>query len=175
MSLFLYASMKEFEVINMSSIPSRTYTLDLERKICDYRMWQLFGICCQHAVCSILHLNISSFEEFVDKRLRISTYMKTYAEMIHPVPKKRSWPKDYQDKLEPPYKHAKPDRLKKVRRRDPIEERKRKHVSTLRFSLCHKLRHNKRSCKQNPDNASKKKEKVILLLNYYLSYSVFYN
>ncbi|XP_044508924.1 uncharacterized protein LOC123227865 [Mangifera indica] len=105
--------------------------------------FELSGIPCQHAICSILHMNFPSIDKFVDDRLQISAYMRTYAEIIHPIPDKRTWPEDCEDKLQPPVRHGKAGRPKKARRKNPTEERKRKPVSTLRCSHCHELGHNK--------------------------------
>ncbi|XP_044506443.1 uncharacterized protein LOC123226047 [Mangifera indica] len=154
-----YAGLQEFEVIDMNGIPSRTYTLNLDKRICDCGMWQLSRIPCQHAICSILHMNFPTIDKFVDDRLQISAYMRTYAEIIHPIPDKRTWPEECEDKLQPSVRHGKAGRPRKARRKDPTEERKRKPVSTLRCSHCHELGHNKRSCQYNPNNAGRPKKK----------------
>ncbi|XP_044486321.1 uncharacterized protein LOC123211585 [Mangifera indica] len=65
-----YAGLQEFEVIDMNGIPSKTYTLNLDKRICDCGMWQLSGIPCQHAICSILHMNFPTIDKFVDDRPR---------------------------------------------------------------------------------------------------------
>ncbi|XP_044508956.1 uncharacterized protein LOC123227891 [Mangifera indica] len=153
-----YAGLQEFEVIDMNGIPSKTYTLNLDKRICDCGMWQLSGIPCQHAICSILHMNFPTIDKFVDDRLQISAYMRTYAEIIHPIPDKRTWPEECEDKLQPPVRHGKAGRPRKARRKDPTEERKRKPMSTLRCSHCHELGHNKRSCQYNPNNAGRPKK-----------------
>ncbi|XP_044482172.1 uncharacterized protein LOC123208719 [Mangifera indica] len=94
-----YVGLQEFEVIHMNGIPSRTYILNLDKRICDCGMWQLSGIPCQHAIYSILHMNFPTIDKFVNDRLQISSYMRTYAEIIHPISDKRTWPEECEDKL----------------------------------------------------------------------------
>ncbi|KAJ0046221.1 hypothetical protein Pint_04726 [Pistacia integerrima] len=104
-----------------------------------------------------LHMNVNNFEEHVDDKLRITTYMQTYAHMIHLVPDKSTWPDVSGEKLWPPYKHTKSSRLAKERKRDPIEEPNNKMVNTFRCSICNGMGHNKRSCKENLATADKRK------------------
>lgn len=59
--IILYVGLIEFEVMDMSLTPSRSFTLGLDKRICDYGIWQLSGLPCQHATCSILHMNFGSF------------------------------------------------------------------------------------------------------------------
>lgn len=49
-----------------------------------------------------------SFEDFVNERLRIAVQMKTYVEMIHFVPNKRSWVKSIEEKLQSLFRHSNP-------------------------------------------------------------------
>ncbi|KAJ0031487.1 hypothetical protein Pint_13742 [Pistacia integerrima] len=121
-------------------------------------MWQLSGIPCVHAISCLLHRNVFNFEEHVDQKFRIPMYLQTYADMIHPVPDKTSWPEISDEKIWPPTKQPKPGRPPKSRRRDPTEEPKSKRVSTLRCSVYNVMGHNKRSCKKNPANANKGKK-----------------
>lgn len=58
-------------------------------------------------------MNYSNFGEFVDERLRILVYIKTYGGMIHPVPDQRSWADDPEEQLQPQSRHFRPSRPKK--------------------------------------------------------------
>ncbi|XP_044508929.1 uncharacterized protein LOC123227870 [Mangifera indica] len=117
----LHASLMEFEVIDMSVLPSGTYTLDLQKRSCDCGIWQISGVPCQHIVCFILHMNFSLFELFVDEKLRILAYMTTYSGIIHPVSDKRNWPAPSESKLLLPHKQPTCGKARKMRRRDPDE------------------------------------------------------
>lgn len=119
-----------------------------------------YGVPCQHVICSILHMNNSDFKKFVDERLRIPIYMKTYSGMIHPILNQRSQADGIEGKLQLPSRYSKPDKPKKARKRDPKEERKRKHMSTLQCSVCLELGYSKRSYKNNPNSANRVKQKV---------------
>ncbi|KAJ0034058.1 hypothetical protein Pint_25989 [Pistacia integerrima] len=72
---------------------------------------------CVHVVSYLLHMNVNNFEEHVDDKLRITTYMQTYAHMIHLVPDKSTCPDVSGKKLWPPYKHAKSSRPAKARKK----------------------------------------------------------
>ncbi|KAJ0053177.1 hypothetical protein Pint_01757 [Pistacia integerrima] len=117
---------------------------------CRSNEFEISGVPCVHAVSCLLHMNVKNFKEHVDEKLRILMYMQTYAYMIHHVPDKCTWLDVNDEKLWPPYKHAKSGRPAKARKRDPTEEPKNKRVSTHRCNFCNALEHNKRSCKDNP-------------------------
>ncbi|KAJ0037891.1 hypothetical protein Pint_23438 [Pistacia integerrima] len=75
----------EFEVVDNNCLPSRRYILNLQSQTCDCGMWQLSGVPCVHAVRYFLFRSIRNMEDYVDSSLRITSYVKTYADHIHPI------------------------------------------------------------------------------------------
>lgn len=122
----LHAWLREYEVIDMTDILNKSYCLNLDKKFCDCCMWQLSGLPCQHAICAIMYMNYSDFGEFVNERLRIPTYMRTYGAMIHPVPNQRSWADGNEEQLQT----LQAWKAKEYKDEGLEEERKRKPVST---------------------------------------------
>ncbi|KAJ0033968.1 hypothetical protein Pint_26262 [Pistacia integerrima] len=113
----------EFEVVDSNCLPSRRYILNLQSQTCDCGMWQLSGVPCVHAVRCLLFRNIRNMEDYVDSSLRITSYVKTYADHIHPIPDPLSWPDLLGGRqLNPPIKHSKVGRPKKARKKDADEE-----------------------------------------------------
>ncbi|KAJ0007869.1 hypothetical protein Pint_30268 [Pistacia integerrima] len=98
----------EFEVVDNNYLPNRCYILNLQSQTCDCGMWQLSGVPCVHAVCYLLFRNIRNMEDYVDSSLRITSYVKTYVDHIHPIPDPCSWPDLLGGKqMNPPIKHSK--------------------------------------------------------------------
>ncbi|KAJ0020118.1 hypothetical protein Pint_31699 [Pistacia integerrima] len=63
------------------------------------------------------HRNIRNMKDYVDSSLRITSYVKTYADYIHVIPDPLSWPDLLGDRqLNPPIKHSKVGRPKKARK-----------------------------------------------------------
>ncbi|KAJ0007618.1 hypothetical protein Pint_30463 [Pistacia integerrima] len=128
----------EFEVVDNNCLPSRRYILNLQSQTCDYGMWQLSGVPCVHAVRCLLFRNIRNMEDYVDSSLRITSYVKTYADHIHPIPDPLSWPDLLGGRqLNPPIKHSKVGRPKKARKKDADEEPRMTKGATLREEKLH--------------------------------------
>ncbi|KAJ0026285.1 hypothetical protein Pint_07604 [Pistacia integerrima] len=128
----------EFEVVDNNCLPSRRYILNLQSQTCDCGMWQLSGVPCVHAVHCLLFRNIRNMEDYVDSSLRITSYEKTYADHIHPIPDPLSWPDLLGGRqLNPPIKHSKVGRPKKARKKDADEESRMTKGATLREEKLH--------------------------------------
>ncbi|KAJ0020301.1 hypothetical protein Pint_31925 [Pistacia integerrima] len=128
----------EFEVVDNNCLPSRRYILNLQSQTCDCGMWQLSGVPCVHAVRCLLFRNIRNMEDYVDSSLRITSYVKTYADHIHPIPDPLSWPDLLGGRqLNPPIKHSKVGRPKKARKKDADEESRMTKGATLREEKLH--------------------------------------
>lgn len=76
-------------------------------------------------------MNVSSFEENVDEKLRIPMYMKTYALMVHPIPDRRNWPDINKEKLWPPLRHTKADKPRTSKKKDSTKEGKKNRYPYL--------------------------------------------
>ncbi|KAK1411785.1 hypothetical protein QVD17_32525 [Tagetes erecta] len=126
-------------------------TVDLVKRTCTCRKWDLTGIPCYH-VCAVTGFLHKPVEDFVHFYYTKEMYMKSYEFSIPPLPSERYWPVvDYP--LDPPPIKIGPGRPKKNRKKDPHEDPKRpgkltKHGMLMTCSICKLKGHNKRKCKE---------------------------
>ncbi|XP_059461899.1 uncharacterized protein LOC132190869 [Corylus avellana] len=153
----VYAGEYMFEV---TCPTGKQFVVDLRRKLCGCRQWEITGIPCPHAFCAILY-DCGDSEDYVDECYTIERYKKAYAPIIYPMPSEEQWIKTQHDHLEPPTSRLQPGRPKKQRKRGPDESRDpknpnrmRKFGARMRCSKCKVLGHNKRACPTNMSGAS---------------------
>jgi hypothetical protein len=123
--------------------------VDLTKKECSYRIWDLTGIPCKHGVAAI-YKNLEHPEDYLHDCNLKETYLDVYSEIIHPMPGQDEWIKSGHLPPQPPHVLRPPGRPKKLRRRDPDEPRNPHKVSRMNRQIkcgkCNKVGHNSRSC-----------------------------
>jgi hypothetical protein len=92
-----YASDSMFEVTCPNN---RQFVVDLGRRRCGCRQWEITGIPCPYVVAAILY-DCGDPENYVDECFTIEVYKKAYAPIIYPMPSEKQWIKKSHDKLEP--------------------------------------------------------------------------
>lgn len=98
--------------------------VNLEKKTCTCRKWNLRGIPCCHAISCIFFLHMEA-EAFVDECYLRATYLKAYNGSIPPCEGERHWPA-IEYPLQPPPIKIGPGRPRKNRRKDPFESPKKR-------------------------------------------------
>ncbi|CAI9272443.1 unnamed protein product [Lactuca saligna] len=78
---------KQFEVVQCNE----RYGVDLGKRECGCRGWQLTGIPCVHAICAISSLNLDP-EEFVADWFTKSAFLRAYEYTINPLNDSTLWP-----------------------------------------------------------------------------------
>jgi hypothetical protein len=63
----------------------RTYVVDLGKRTCGYKKWEMTGIPCAHAHSAITFHGHKP-EDYVDHCYSIEMYKKAYAPIIYPIP-----------------------------------------------------------------------------------------
>ncbi|KAK2658012.1 hypothetical protein Ddye_011064 [Dipteronia dyeriana] len=139
--LVLCASDKEFEVKDGVTF----YMVNLDSKRCDYGLWELFGIPCKHAL-AVLTGTRQQAKIFIHSYLLKVAYIRTYNNIIHPIPDQSLWPNIQANPVLPPEKKRKSGRPNKSRKRAPDEPRKMKRSGRVKCSSCGACGHNKRTC-----------------------------
>ncbi|KAG5589397.1 hypothetical protein H5410_039911 [Solanum commersonii] len=129
--------------------PPYKHVVDLKKKVCSCRSWQLKGILCGHAL-TIIHYKDWVVDTFVDHWYKKETYLKAYNRFIQPMTNMKMWPKSDRPAIEPPEITSMPRRPGKNRKRDSDEPVKKKFGKATRkgrkmkCSVCKTFGHNKK-------------------------------
>ena len=126
------------------------HIVDIRKKTCTCRTWQLRGIPCQHVVLAYQHKGIELEHEVVHW-YRKETFLKAYNHFLQPIPNMKMWRHTSGVVIEPPEPKVMPGRPPKCRRKAKNEPRKKygklsKRGVKMTCSLCHQVGHNKKSC-----------------------------
>ncbi|XP_049389222.1 uncharacterized protein LOC125853550 [Solanum stenotomum] len=131
------------------------HIIDMTRKTCSCRLWQLRGIPCQHAVCALYHIGQEP-EDYVEHWYKKDTFLRAYKYFLQPISNMIMWPDTNNPPVEPPEVKPMPGRPGRCRRKDKDEPRKKKWGKAskngvkMSCSKCHQVGHNKRTCKSVP-------------------------
>ncbi|WVZ53833.1 hypothetical protein U9M48_004722 [Paspalum notatum var. saurae] len=133
------------------------FTVDLVKKECSCRYWQLSGLSCPHAISSIYY-KTNSLDEYVADCYKVEQFKKIYSHCLEPVEGMHSWPVSDRPKLKAPGYIRMPGRPKTERRREPQEKPKAKKMSRMgiriRCTKCKGVGHNRASCDKKNAGAS---------------------
>ncbi|TXG61100.1 hypothetical protein EZV62_012463 [Acer yangbiense] len=140
----LCASDHEYEVKD----EIKYFIVNLLTQSYDCGLWELSGIPCKHAL-AIIAVKRSHGEDFMHQYLTKEAYLKTYKNVIHPIPDEAHWPHIQHNKVLPPMQKRMPGRLKKIRKRGPEEPPKQKRSGGVKCRGCGQWGHNIRTCKNN--------------------------
>ena len=126
------------------------HVVDLAKKACSCRIWDLTGLPCKHGISAIVK-NLEKVEDYVHPCYLKETFAETYKEIIQPMPGQSEWVKTNQPAPVAPHVYKPPGRPPKQRKRDPEEPRNPYRVSrmnkTIKCGKCKKEGHNARGCK----------------------------
>ncbi|KAL7608103.1 hypothetical protein Lser_V15G11245 [Lactuca serriola] len=148
------------------------YEVDLERKTCSCRLWQLNGYGCAHYVASISFLN-RDVEAYVDNMFSTTTFRKAYNYRIAPMNSSDMWPETNYTPPLPPINRRMPGRPTTKRKKSTTENigthRVSKAGKKIRCSICKEIGHNKATCPQRRPqklNVKKQKKQKVVQVNH---------
>ena len=125
------------------------YMVNLQKKSCACRRWDMSGIPCNHAIACLRHDNILP-EEMVHPCYSISKFRAAYSHVIYPCRDRTEWPKVNGRPVLPPIYERKVGRPAKNRRKqpeeieDPNDEKKMsRHGRIMHCSHCGGSSHNR--------------------------------
>ncbi|XP_028086309.1 uncharacterized protein LOC114287232 [Camellia sinensis] len=126
-----------------------SYIVNLQRRSCCCRIWDISGVPCKHATACITHKRIN-LETYCDTMYYKHIYFKAYGEIIHPMHDESLWGPVLGDELKPPPLKRMPGRPRKSRRREVDEAAPSKRSCTVKCIICKGIGHNKRTCQRAP-------------------------
>ncbi|XVF85705.1 hypothetical protein PTKIN_Ptkin17bG0138200 [Pterospermum kingtungense] len=126
------------------------YTVNLKKKQCSCRGWQLSGIPYAHACCAIWH-DEGDLDDYVSKWFHPQTFLKAYKFALQPINGPHEWKRSGLEPILPPLARKMSGRPKTTRKKLKGEPKtKGGHLSRASnintCSLCKKEGHNKRRC-----------------------------
>ncbi|XP_040372479.1 uncharacterized protein LOC112192744 [Rosa chinensis] len=136
------------------------HSVQLDKKSCSCRRWDVSGLPCGHAIAAIYSKGWSP-DEFVDDHYRMEKYLEAYEQVINPIAGISEWEIIHRPIAAPLYR-AQPGRPKLKRNKEPGEEPpaagteklSRSFYSQVKCGRCHKKGHNVRTClRRNQENA----------------------
>nr|GEV15572.1 hypothetical protein [Tanacetum cinerariifolium] len=139
----------QFEVRQENGIEA--FSVDLEKRECSGRKWQLTGVPCPHSITAMYFINTNP-DDYVSESFKVSIYKSIYAFNILPVGGMNMWRKIRHVPCKPPLERRMPGRPLVNRKKDKSEMKKQKHVARPPRSMTYKnygeTGHNKNGCEK---------------------------
>ncbi|XP_019262984.1 PREDICTED: uncharacterized protein LOC109240760 [Nicotiana attenuata] len=121
------------------------HIVNLDRLTCTCRAWMLKGIPYAHAI-AVIHFKKLPVN-YIAHWYHMETYMKTYSHFFQPVQHMEMWPQSQNPSVIPPEVRKMPGMPRKVRRKEPTENKTRKiskRGTQMTCNNCHAKGHNKK-------------------------------
>ena len=106
------------------------HVVDLVRKACSCRIWDLTGLPCKHGISAIVK-NLEKVEDYVHPCYLKETFVETYKEIIQQMLGQSEWVQTNQLALVTPRVYKLPGKPPKQIKRDPEEPRNPYRVSRV--------------------------------------------
>uniref|UniRef100_A0A0E0BM08 SWIM-type domain-containing protein n=1 Tax=Oryza glumipatula TaxID=40148 RepID=A0A0E0BM08_9ORYZ len=133
------------------------FTVQLDKKECSCRYWQLSGLPCPHAIACIFY-KTSQLDGYISDCYLVETFKKIYAHFLQPLEGMSSWPEDDRQPLNAPGYIKMPGRPKTERRREAHEPAKATRASKIgtiiRCRKCKQVGHNRSTCDKHNGEGS---------------------
>ena len=132
----------------VNTVSGRVVAVDLRKRTCGCRKWDLTGIPCNHAICVIMKLKQHP-EDYVNDFFKKPIYREAFKHTIYPVPGPADWTKTETQDIDPPVFREKPGRKQTNRRKSKFEvpaPRDTSRMGTITCSNCNLLGHRYTSC-----------------------------
>jgi hypothetical protein len=125
------------------------FIVDLQKKECSCRYWQLFGLPCARAI-SCIFFKTNNLDDYTAKCYTIEEFHKTCSYCLMLVEGMQNWPKSDRPPLQAPGYVRMPGRPKKERKREEHEKPKAPKLSrvgtVVRCRKCKQIGHNRSTC-----------------------------
>ncbi|XP_016558042.2 uncharacterized protein LOC107857710 [Capsicum annuum] len=128
--------------------PPYTHVVNVKRKQCSCRSWQLREIPCAYTIAA-MHYKGWNVESFVDHWYQRETYLKAYDKYIQPITNINMWPRSTRPPIEPPEITSMPGKNRKKAKDETVKKKFGKATRMGRkmiYSVCKCIGHNKKGC-----------------------------
>ncbi|XP_027158464.1 uncharacterized protein LOC113760089 [Coffea eugenioides] len=93
------------------------FAIDMEKRNCTCRLWEVSSIPCCHAIAAILLRNEDP-REYLNVCYSRQLFLKLYQNVLQPISGEDHWPPSIMPELGPPVTVAQPGRRRKARRKN---------------------------------------------------------
>jgi hypothetical protein len=125
------------------------FIVDLDKKECSCRYWQLSGLPCPHAI-SCIFFKTNTLDDYVATCYTIEAFRSTYNHCLQPVEGMANWPVSNRPGLKALGYVRMPGRPRKERKREPTEKPKGTKMSKkgtiIICKKCKQVGHNRSTC-----------------------------
>ncbi|KAL6189133.1 hypothetical protein ACLB2K_040523 [Fragaria x ananassa] len=111
------------DIAEIENIEGTKNVVNLARRTCTCRRWDLSGIPCKHAI-SAIYLKRENPDDYVSRCYLKTTYMSIYNNLIQPVNSMDLWSRGENPPIQPPQYSRQPGRPKKTRDKAAYEKQK---------------------------------------------------
>ncbi|CAH9131386.1 unnamed protein product [Cuscuta epithymum] len=144
------------KVVFEVTLQPKRFVVNLQNHTCTCRLWDLTGVPCVHSCAAIKSIK-GRPELYVHKYFTQEYFFRAYEFEINPMGNLNFIPETISELIQPPLLRRPPGRPKKQRHKSSSEGRdphkaKRKY-GMIKCGKCRQLGHNKRSCKENEQEA----------------------
>jgi hypothetical protein len=132
----------------VTSSQERIYAVDLVKRTCGCRKWDLTGLPCHHAISAIYRASMYP-EDYVHEFFKKAMYLEAYNPPIYPVPGEDLWTKADTPDIDPPVFKIEKGRAQTKRRKGKFEQPQPKMTSrmaSITCSNCNLIGHRYTSC-----------------------------
>lgn len=147
----------------MKDIDGGQWVVNMVKKTCSCRRWELRGYPCSHG-CSALFTMNEKPEEKINECYSRDVYMKAYEHMLKPMKGPLYWPKTGLPDILPPKARRMPGRPKKNRKREQGEPgagiKLGKKGVRMTCSRCLMYGHNKVGCKASEEEVKERQREA---------------
>ncbi|GJX59570.1 putative reverse transcriptase domain-containing protein [Tanacetum coccineum] len=127
------------------------FCVDLEKRECSCRQWQLTGVPCPHSITYMYFINTNP-DDYVSESFKASTYKSIHKFNIFPVGGMNMWRKIKHVPCKPPLERRMPGRPPMNRKKDKSEMKNQKHIArpprSMTFKNYGETGHNKNGCEK---------------------------
>ena len=135
----------------MTSVSGRVVAVDMNKRTCGCRKWDVTGVPCNHAVSVIMKLKQHP-EDYVHDFFKKPMYTKAFNYTVYPVPGPEDWTKTDTPDIDPPAFNDRPGRKQTKRRKGEFEvsaPRDSSRMASITCRNCNVVGHKYLNCPKN--------------------------